>query len=677
MIIEPGRGTHLGATLVGPADAPEGVNFALFSAHAERVELCLFEGGRETRLTLPERSGEVWHGFVPGLGAGARYGYRVHGPWAPDLGHRFNPAKLLLDPYARALSAPLIWDPLMQGGVGTARPDRRDSAPVMPRAQVCAVEKLDWERPATAWSETIIYEAHPKGLTMGHPEVPAALRGRFEGLASEPILRHLRHLGVTTLELLPCAAFLDDRFLVEKGLRNYWGYQPVGFFAPDPRYGGPEAFRRMVRGLHGAGIEVIVDVVFNHSGEGDGAGPTVSLRGIDNAAYYRLAEGGRAYVNDTGTGNTLDLSHPFVLRMVMDCLRHWVEDLGVDGFRFDLAATLARDATGAFNARVSCFLAAIRQDPVLAQVKLIAEPWDIGPGGYQLGAFPHPFAEWNDRFRDGMRKFWRGDAGQMPEAARRLAGSAEVFDHSGRAPWASVNFLSAHDGFTLQDLVSYSEKQNQANGENNRDGHNANFSEALAEPGARGARKRAMLAALMLGQGVPMVLAGDEMGNTQSGNNNAYAQDNPLGWVDWGREPELVDFVARLARIRRAHPVLRQRRFLHANIRAQDGIRDLIWRLPSGQEPSPQDWHDPQARCLCAEIRGAAEGPEGGAAREAVFVIFNAGAAVEVALPEGRWTQILDSAAPDAPETACDAATACVAAQSVQLFTRPTAPQEQ
>ncbi|MBD3785866.1 MAG: glycogen debranching protein GlgX [Sphingomonadales bacterium] len=672
MIITAGRPDPLGAT-----PCAGGVNFAIFSAHAERVELCLFQGGREVRLTLPERSGDVWHGHVTGLGEGAEYGYRVHGPWAPDLGHRFNPAKLLIDPYARELTGPLPWQPPMQGGTGPARPDRRDSAPVMPRARVVAPDRPDWVRPATPWAETVIYEAHPRGLTMTHPEVPAALRGRFEGLACTPILEHLQRLGVTALELLPVAAFHDDRFLVEKGLSNYWGYQPVGFLAPEPRYGGREGFRRMVRALHAAGIEVILDVVFNHSGEGDGAGPTLSLRGIDNASYYRLAEGGRAYVNDTGTGNTLNLAHPFVLRLVMDSLRMWVEEMGVDGFRFDLAATLVRGASGAFDLH-SCFLAAIRQDPVLSRVKLIAEPWDIGPGGYQLGAFPHPFTEWNDRFRDGMRRFWRGDAGQMPELARRIAGSAEIFDHGGRPATASVNFLTAHDGFTLQDLVAYNEKRNEANGEGNRDGHNANYSQALEAPADQGARKRAMLACLMLSQGVPMLLAGDEIGNSQGGNNNAYAQDNPIGWVDWtGADRDLADFVARLAQIRRAHPVLRQRRFLHANIRRQDGMRDLIWRLPSGAEPGPPDWHDAQARCLCAEIRGAAEGPEGEAAREACFLICNAGAALEVTLPPGRWTRLLDTAAPGLPDPVALTGSTCAAAQSVQLFTRPIAAQEQ
>lgn len=669
--IDPGSAARLGAR---PCDG--GVNFALFSAHAERVELCLFTETGEVRLVLPERSGDIWHGFVPGLGAGGQYGYRVSGPWAPELGHRFNPAKLLVDPCATALSAPLRWHPEMQGGSGMARPDRRDSAAVVPKGIVEAETAPQWQRPAHRWCDSVIYEAHPKGLSMTHPDVPPDMRGTWAGLASDPVLAHLNRLGITAIELLPVQAFFDDRFLVEKGLRNYWGYQPIGFFAPEPRYGTPEAFRAMVRRFHAAGIEVILDVVFNHSGEGDGHGPTLSLRGIDNASYYRLAEGGRSYVNDTGTGNTLNLAHPAVLRMVMDCLRHWVLRMGVDGFRFDLAATLGRSDAGDFSGRAA-FLSALCQDPVLAGVKLIAEPWDIGPGGYRLGGFPHPFAEWNDRFRDGTRRFWRGDAGQMPELARRIAGSAETFDHSGRPATASVNFIAAHDGFTLQDIVSFYKKRNEANGEGNRDGHDANFSEALEDPAARAARKRAMLATLMLSQGVPMLLAGDEFGNSQGGNNNAYAQDNATGWLDW-RAPDaaLIAFTARLIALRRAHPVLRQTRFLHSRIRAQDGMRDLIWRLPSGAEPRVQDWHDPAALCLCAEIRGAAEGPPGLAAHRAVFVILNAGGAADVCLPEGRWRQLLDSARPDAAERDQTGPVTRVAPQSVQVFTRATGIQE-
>ncbi|PTV96936.1 glycogen operon protein [Rhodobacter aestuarii] len=668
MTIHPGRAEVLGAVPSGG-----GTNFAVFSTHAEKVELCLFEDGKERRLTLPERAGDIWHGFVRGVGPGTKYGYRVHGPWAPEIGHRFNPSKLLIDPYARALNAPIIWHPLMQGGVGTTRPDRRDSGTVTPKSVVCEIFKPHWERPARSWSHTFIYECHLRGMTMQHPEVPEHLRGTYEGFACPPIIAHLKKLGVTAVEFLPVMPFIDDRFLVEKGLRNYWGYQPISFFAPEPRYGTREGFRNMVRALHAAGIEVILDVVFNHSGEGDGAGPTLSLRGLDNGAYYRLAEGGRTYVNDTGTGNTLNLAHPMVLRMVTDSLRHWVEEMGVDGFRFDLAANLGRGASGRFKSWAP-LLSAIRQDPVLGAVKLIAEPWDIGPGGYRLGDFPYPFIEWNDRYRDGLRQFWRVDAGQIPELARRVAGSAEIFDHRGRAATSSLNFLTAHDGFTLQDLVSFNEKRNEANGENNRDGHNANYSQALASAEERGNRKRALLATLMLSQGVPMLLGGDEIGNSQLGNNNAYAQDNPIGWIDWSStDTDLVDFVARLAKLRHDHPVLRQSRFLHAKVREQDGIRDLIWRMPSGGEPTPQDWHDAKAHCLCAEVRGAAEGPAGQVAHEAFFIVFNAGPQIDVTLPEGHWRKMLDTAQPKAPESPHSDPVTCVFAQSVQLFIRSTA----
>lgn len=674
MQITPGRPWPLGATV-----DRAGVNFALFSAHAERVELCLFlQPGHELRLTLPDRDGDIWHGFVPGLEPGTAYGYRVHGPLAPEIGHRFNPAKLLLDPYARALTGPLRWCEAMQGtrpGIsrGEGMPDGRDSARHMPRALVCApAPALPWARPNHSWAKTVLYEAHVKGLTATHPDVPPDQRGRYAGLGSDAVLAHLTGLGVTALQLLPVHAFIDDRFVTERGLSNYWGYQSLGFFAADPRYGTAEDFRAAVRRLHAAGIEVILDVVFNHTGEGDEQGPTLGFRGIDNASYYRLREGGRAYVNDTGTGNTLNLSHPMALRLVMDALRYWHHEMGACGFRFDLATVLGRDRQGNF-ASDAPLLSAIRQDPGLAGVKLIAEPWDIGPGGYQLGAFPHPFAEWNDRFRDGLRRFWRGDAGQMADLARRIAGSAETFDHSGRPATASINFVTAHDGFTLHDLVSFSEKHNQANGENNHDGHHENHSQALTDPLAQGARKRALLASLLLAQGTPMLLAGDEIGNTQGGNNNAYAQDNPVSWLDWNTpDTALCAFVARLLRLRAAHPVLRQRRFLHSRPRVQDGVRDLIWRLPSGAEPSPQDWHDPQARCLAAEIRGAAEGPEGEAAHEAVFAVFNAGGPVTVTLPQGRWRQVLDSARPEAAEQDHPAPTTRLAGQSVQVFTRPT-----
>jgi glycogen operon protein len=660
----PGRPWPLGACFDG-----DGVNFALFSAHAEKVDLCLFspDGRRELcRLPLRDRDGDVWHIHVGGLVPGQLYGYRVHGPHAPEGGHRFNPNKLLIDPYARAWSGRVKWsDALMGYKVGSPRGDlsfdTRDSAFAVPKSVVVA-PTYDWQgdrAPDTPLADSVIYEAHVKGLTARHPGVDPGARGTFLGLASDAVLDHLLRLGVTAIELLPVQGFIDDRFLVARGLTNYWGYQTIGFFTPEPRYmtqGALWEFQTMVRRFHAAGIEVILDVVYNHTGEGDEWGPTLSFRGIDNRSYYRLVEGGRHYANDTGTGNTLNLAHPMVLRLVMDSLRYWVETFHVDGFRFDLATVLGREAHG-FDPGAG-FLDALRQDPVLARVKLIAEPWDIGPGGYQLGNFPHPFTEWNDRFRDGVRRFWRGDPGMTPDLAKRVLGSAERFDHSGRAATASVNFITAHDGFTLEDLVSFTVKRNLANGEDNRDGHSDNHSDNLGVEGptddpairaARALRKRNLLATLMLSQGVPMLLAGDESGNGQGGNNNAYAQDNPVGWVDWdGGDPGLARFVARLTALRRAHPVLRQRRFLHARPRAVDGLPDVIWRRADGATPVPQDWHDPSFLCLCVEIRGAAEAEE--AAENAVFIAFNAGPARPLRLPETApgWRLILDTTRPDA-----------------------------
>ena len=679
----PGRPWPMGASFDG-----EGVNFAVFSANAERIELCLFspDGRKEVeRLPFLDRDGDIWYMRVSGLMPGTLYGFRAHGEYAPEAGHRFNPNKLLIDPYARQLEGRLRWsDALMGYKVGSPRGDlsfdTRDSAFAMPKS-VVVDPSFQWgedQAPQTALSDTLIYEAHPKGLTALHPEVDRGLRGSFLGLASEPVLEHLVKLGVTAIELLPVQAFVDDRFLVSKGLRNYWGYQTIGFFAPEPRYltrGGLNEVQSMVRRFHAAGIEVILDVVYNHSGEGDALGPTLSFRGLDNRSYYRLAEGGRHYVNDTGTGNTLNLTHPMVLRMVMDSLRYWVEVFHIDGFRFDLASVLGREAQG-FDPQGG-FFDAIRQDPVLARVKLIAEPWDIGPGGYQLGAYPHPFLEWNDRFRDGVRRFWRGDAGMMPDLSKRLLGSAEKFDHSHRAATSSVNFLTAHDGFTLEDLVSFTVKRNLANGEDNRDGHGENHSDNLGVEGptkdariraARELRKRNMLATLMLSQGVPMLLAGDELGNSQGGNNNAYAQDNETGWVDWdGADTRLTDFVARLAALRRAHPVLRQRRFLHARPRTGDALPDVIWRRADGEPPRAEDWHDPDFRCLGVELRTAAE--ETAPGTEAIFAVFNVGPAVKLTLPRtaAGWRLILDTTRPEAaPEPA--GATLAVPAHSVFVF---------
>ncbi|MGB3278432.1 MAG: glycogen debranching protein GlgX [Pseudorhodobacter sp.] len=674
------------AQLLGASADAGGVNFALFSAAATQVDLCLFskDGKREeARIPMPGRDGDIWSARLEGLTPGARYGYRVHGPYAPELGQRFNPNKLLIDPYARCFDGALRWsDALMGYKVGAAKADLsfdpRDSASFVPKSVVTEALPPAGRGPGHAWSDTVIYEAHAKGLTMQHPRIPEGLRGRYLGLCAAPMLDHLTRLGVTAIELLPVQSFIDDRFLVSRGLRNFWGYQTLGFFAPDLRYASQSAqaeFRQMVAAFHDAGIEVILDVVYNHSGEGDELGPTLAFRGLDNASYYRLRDGGRYYVNDTGTGNTLNLAHPMVLRMVMDSLRFWVQDMGIDGFRFDLGTVLGREAAG-FDPNAG-LLDAMAQDPVLSRAKLIAEPWDIGPGGYQLGNFPHPFAEWNDRFRDGTRRFWRNDAGMAPDLAKRLLGSADLFDHHNRPATASVNFITAHDGFTLADLVQFTVKRNLANGEENRDGHSDNHSDNLGVEGptddttiraARALRKRNMLATLLLAQGTPMLLAGDEMGNSQDGNNNAYAQDNPTGWVTWdGADDELIRFTTQMIALRRHHPLLRQKRFLHAATRA-DGMRDVIWRRADGAEPSTTDWHDAGFRCLGLELRfsAAAQNPS----PDALYILFNAGREQPVHLPDtsAQWHLILDTTRPDFSSKNPSLSPLVAPAQSVLLF---------
>jgi len=652
----------LGATVTA-----DGVNFAVFSAHATRMTLCLFEeDGRETRVDLPEREGDVWHGHLSGVKPGQLYGYRAHGPYRPDEGHRFNPYKLLIDPYARRITGQPEWHDVLYGYTyGSASKDlafdSRNSAASMPR---CVVEDTAFppvtSRPRAPLTDTVIYEAHVKGLTQLHPEVRA--KGTFSGIAEDPILDHLTRLGVTAIELLPVHAFLDDRFLVDKGLVNYWGYQSLGFFAPDPRYmpdGRIADFRHMVDRFHGAGIEVLLDVVYNHSGEGDELGPTLIFRGLDNRSYYRLQQNPRYYVNDTGTGNTLNLEHPMVLRMVMDSLRYWVEVMGVDGFRFDLCATLGRTATG-FH-RDAPFFQAIRQDPVLSRVKLIAEPWDIGPGGYQLGAFPAPFLEWNDRFRDGVRRFWRGDPGRSPDIAERITGSAQQFDHAGRLATSSVNLVTSHDGFTLADVVSYSERYNHANGENGQDGHHENYSDNMGHEGptedpqvlaARARRKRNMMATLLLSQGTPMILGGDEIGRSQDGNNNAYNQDNPISWVDWeAADRDFLAFTARMVAFRKAHPILRQKLFLHSRERAIDGLEDLFWWREDGEPMRTTDWIDPSRRLVAVEMRTASGTPPYATLESAVFMVLNAGKPTSVTLPvppEAKvWSLHVDTARPD------------------------------
>ncbi len=676
----------MGATFDGA-----GVNFAVFSAHAEALELCLFsdDGRRElARLPFRDRDGDTWHARVEGLTPGTLYGLRAHGPYAPEHGHRFNPHKLLIDPYAKRLEGRLRWSDAVLGyRAGSPRGDlsfdNRDSAFAVPKSVVVdpTFEWGDDRPPRVPMAETVIYEAHPKGLTCAHPRVDPNLRGTYLGLCAEPMLEHYARLGITTLELLPCQAFLDDRALINAGLKNYWGYQTIGFFAPEPRYMAKNAlweFQTMVRRLHAAGVEVILDVVYNHTGEGSELGPTLCFRGLDNAAYYRLADGGRRSINDTGTGNTLATAHPMVLRMVLDSLRYWIEVMHVDGFRFDLATALAREPQG-FDADGG-FLDALRQDPVIGRVKLIAEPWDLGPGGYQLGSWPHPFLEWNDRFRDGVRKFWRGDRGMVADLSKRLLGSAELFDRGNRAATASLNFVSAHDGFTLADVVSYAVKNNLANGEDNRDGHNDNHSDNMGAEGqtanpviraGRARRVRNILTTLFLSQGTPMLLAGDELGNSQGGNNNGYAQDNATSWIDWRTaDRDLIAFTARLIALRRAHPVLRQTRFLHGRPRRFDGRADVEWRLPDGSAPGPNDWQNPDLRALCVRMRMAAgRGDAGGPDDDTLFLVFNAGPEVTVTLPEAPagWVCLLDTARLGAPSDLADA-TVPVAAASVLVF---------
>jgi glycogen operon protein len=685
-----GRPWPLGSSFDG-----EGVNFAVFSQHATRMVLCLFsgDGRRETaQLELIERDGDVWHGYVAGLRPGQAYGFRAHGPYAPAEGHRFNPNKLLVDPYARRLSGQPVWNPALMGYRIDAPHadltfDLRDSAPFAPRGIVVADRRFDGTRPGTRWRDTVIYEAHVKGMTARRGD--AGPPGKFLALASDPVLDHLVKLGITAIELLPVQAFITDHFLQEKGLTNYWGYQTIGFFAPDTRYlsdGDITEFRRMVDRFHGAGIEVIMDVVYNHTGEGNELGPTLSFRGLDNASYYRLLPDRRYYANDAGTGNVLNIAQPMVLRMVMDSLRYWVEVMGVDGFRFDLAASLGRTAAG-FSPGAAVF-DAVRQDPVLQGVKMIAEPWDIGPGGYQLGAFPPPFHEWNDRFRDGVRRFWRGDGGMAPDLAERITGSAGLFDHTRRPATTSINLVTSHDGFTLHDLVSYREKHNEANGEGNRDGHSDNHSDNMGVEGpasdpavvaARLLRKRNMLATLMLSQGTPMLLAGDELGHSQGGNNNAYAQDNATSWIDWdGADEDLIRFTRRLIAFRKAHPVLRQKLFLHSRERSLDGKEDIFWRRTDGQPMGPSDWQDPNLRVVCVELRTASATPAYDALEYAIFAVLNAGAAITVTVPEAppgeHWWHEIDTARPGMAPVRLKRPRLPIAAQSVSVLVLGDAP---
>ena len=625
MRIWPGRPYPLGATWDGM-----GVNFALFSENATKVELCLFDSvdarSESQRIALPEMNDEVWHAYLPDVRPGQLYGYRVHGPHEPERGHRFNAHKVVLDPYAKVIGRDLHWDDALYGyphGTGNdAGFDERDSAPFSPLA--CVVEPaFSWGEdrpPRTPWHETVVYEAHVKGFTRQHPRVPDHMRGTYAGLASAAAIRRLRELGVTAVELLPIHYHLNDRFLVGRGLTNYWGYNTLGFFAPDPRYaasgpaGAVPEFKSMVRTLHAAGLEVILDVVYNHTAEGDHLGPTLSLRAVDNAAYYRLAAGGRRYLDFTGCGNSLNVSHPAVLKLIMDSLRYWITEMHVDGFRFDLASALARQF---FEVdRLSAFFDLIHQDPVISQVKLIAEPWDLGPGGYQVGNFPVLWTEWNGKYRDCVRRFWKGEGGAVGELATRLAGSSDLYGRSRRRPSASLNFVTCHDGFTLRDLVSYQSKHNEANGENNRDGTDQNDSWNCGVEGPTGdaainalraRQQRNFLATLLLSQGVPMLLAGDELGHTQGGNNNAYCQDSPLTWLNWELGPEereLLGFVRGLIGLRAQNPVFRRRSFFQGRPIHGWDVKDLYWLTPAGMEMTDKDWNTGHVRCLGMGLPG-------------------------------------------------------------------------
>jgi len=672
MRIYPGQPYPLGATYDGA-----GTNFSIFSEVAERVELCLFdEAGAETRIELPEVTALCWHGYLPNVVPGQRYGFRVHGPWSPAEGHRCNAQKLLLDPYAKAIDGEVRWDEAVfpyhfndpEGSKNDA-----DSAPFMPK---CVVVNpfFDWGNdrpPAVPAHETVIYEAHVKGFTERHPDIPADFRGTYAGLAHPAAIAHLKRLGVTAVELLPVHQFIHDSQLRERGLSNYWGYNSIGYLAPHNEYaeaGGfigqqMQEFKQMVKTLHQEGIEVILDVVYNHTAEGNHLGPMLSLKGIDNAAYYRLVEGDRRYYMDyTGTGNSLNMRHPHVLQLIMDSLRYWVLDMHVDGFRFDLAATLARELHDVD--RLSAFFDIIQQDPVISQVKLIAEPWDVGEGGYQVGNFPPLWSEWNGKYRDEVRDFWRGADQTLGDFAYRLTGSPDLYATTGRRPYASINFITAHDGFTLRDLVSYNDKHNEANGEENRDGesHNRSWNCGVEGPAddpevnaLRARQQRNFLATLFLSQGIPMLLGGDEMGRTQGGNNNAYCQDNETSWLDWeSADQDLLEFTARLIALRREHPVFRRRRwFLGARIRGE-GVRDIGWFRPDGELMGEADWREGFAKSLGMFLNGDAIpnlDPRGEPVVDDTFyVLFNAyHEPLPFRLPARpewgeRWVKVLDTA---------------------------------
>ncbi|HEY0329615.1 MAG TPA: glycogen debranching protein GlgX [Rhodopseudomonas sp.] len=680
-----------------------GTNFALFSAHATKVEICLFDGAKERRFELPEYTDEIFHGYLPDVGPGSFYGYRVHGPYEPENGHRFNPNKLLLDPYARAHAGEMKWDPAVFGYKMESGDDRtfdtRDSAPFVPKC-VVVDPNYDWKgepgRRNTPWDQTVIYEAHVKGFTKQHPGVPEHLRGTYAGFGSQPVIDHIASLGVSAVELLPIHTFINDDNLLDKGLTNYWGYNTIGFFAPDPRYASDvpnslREFKEMVARLHNGGLEVILDVVYNHTAEGSELGPTLSFKGIDNASYYRLLpDKRRYYINDTGTGNTVNLSNPRVIQMVADSLRYWSNEMHIDGFRFDLGTILAREVYG-FDEQ-SGFLKAVDQDPVLTSVKLIAEPWDIGPGGYQVGGFPPGWAEWNDKFRDTARDFWRGET-DVAALAPRLSGSGDLFNHQGRRAWASINFVTAHDGFTLNDWASYNDKHNEANGEDNRDGSSSNRSwncgvegptEDKAILALRERQKRNMLATLLLSQGTPMLLAGDEFGRTQHGNNNAYCQDSEISWVDWNFSDDakdLLSFSRRLIELRKTYPTLRRSRFLTGQHDPELNVCDVVWINANGTPMQDAQWQDTSMKSFGMLLDGRAQktGIRKHGEDETALLVMNAfDGVVDFILPETplgtKWSLLIDSNIPDgAPgeEFPCGAMYQ-VTARSLLLFTLGT-----
>ena len=676
MRTRPGNPYPLGATWDG-----SGVNFAVFSENATGVELCLFDAeGHEQRVGLTERTDQVWHVYLPQARPGLRYGFRVHGLWDPAAGHRFNPSKLLLDPYARAITGTVQWSDALFGytighpDADLAR-DERDSAKGMPKGVVIdtAFTWGDDRPPRIPWNETIIYEVHVKGFSVRHPDVAKDQRGTYGGLVAPATLDYLKSLGVTAVELMPIHHFVSDKSLVDRGLRNYWGYNSLGFFAPDIRYAsshGPgdqvREFKTMVKALHEAGIEVILDVVYNHTAEGNHLGPTLSFRGIDNAAYYRLVPDDRRYYMDyTGCGNTLNMTHPRTLQLIMDSLRYWIQEMHVDGFRFDLASALARELNDVD--RLGAFFDIIHQDPVISQVKLIAEPWDLGEGGYQVGNFPVLWAEWNGVYRDTVRAFWKGDEGQAGGMAYRLTGSSDLYGGGGRRPYASINFVTAHDGFTLHDLVSYNDKHNEANGEDNRDGHDHNLSWNCGVEGPtddvkvtelRARQIRNFLSTLLLSQGVPMLTGGDEIARTQNGNNNAYCQDNELSWLDWsldGERRELLDFARYVVALRREHPVLRRRQFFFGRRIRGSEVKDLSWFRPDGQEMTDEDWSNAFTRTFGLRLAGDAitEVDRQGARiiDDTFMILVNAyHEPIDFVLPAhrrgARWDVVLDTRTP-------------------------------